>query len=167
LQGRLSEACGVLLPPSSGVPGERAVILVAHNRRAIIDRELQRPEAPAAEVEAVNADVCFEVFSSGRLLVKPYPPSDGIQSFTLDWNNARNQWLFGLARSGRVKLVPSSDCADLLRELKGRGVVAPSAWVEEGEGLSRCEPDANGQPRVDPAKTSGYGGVVIVMGPRG
>src|SRR5262249_24375865 len=38
LQGKLREACAVLLAPSSGAPGEKGVILVANNRREIIDR---------------------------------------------------------------------------------------------------------------------------------
>jgi hypothetical protein len=156
-----------LLPPSSSLPGEKGIILVSKERRTGIDRELERPGAPAIDVEAIEADVCIEEISPGRLLVKPRGSPNGTPTFIISEDDRHNQWLMTIARSGRVRLAPSADCADLLRELQGRGVAAPSVWVEEGAGVSRCERDTRGEPHVDPTKTRNYEGVVIMKRAQG
>jgi hypothetical protein len=168
LASRAREGCGLLLPPSSGAPGERGVIVIAAKRREPIDRELQLPGAPAVDIEAADADVCFEAMSGGRLLVKPHGRQTGTPSIVLSQDAALDRWLLKTAAGGgRLGLVPGSECADLLSELQSRGVSTPTAWVEDGSGLSRCERDAGGRPNIDSTKTTGYDGVIIMKVPRG
>jgi hypothetical protein len=161
------EGCGLFLPASSGAPGEKGVVVISAKRRVPVDQELQLPGAPAVDVEATDADVCFEPISGGRLLARPNGRT-GTPSVTFSEDDALDRWLLGMAGGGRrVGLIPSTDCGELLRELQGRGLATPSAWVQEGSGLSRCERDSSGRPHVDPTKTHGYDGVIIMQPRRG
>jgi hypothetical protein len=162
VESRTREACGVLLP-ASPAPGAKALILVSVKRRAPIDRELQQDGAFAAEVDATDADLCFESMGADRVLVRPFGRKEKISPVTIAEDEMVDRWLRATAtHSGRVRLLPSSDCADILKELTNRGVTAPSIWVEEGRGLSRCEKDAGGAAHIDMTKTIGYDGVIIL-----
>jgi hypothetical protein len=64
-----------------------------------------------------------------------------------------------------VKLAPGLECAAVLAALPREAPGA--AWVEDGQGPSRCERNASGGVRVDPNKVNGYGGVIVLKIDRG
>jgi hypothetical protein len=149
-----------MLPSAPGASGAKDLIIVAAAKRQPIDEVLRSPQAPAAEVEGINADACFSELGTDYVLVAP---TDRPDKFTVIGDDgALSAWLRSAAQSAgadRVRLAPKSECAELLDKIGNRG---RSVWVEDERGLSLCERDATGTPQVDPNKINGYSGVIVL-----
>lgn len=161
--GHAREVCGLVLPAGSGAPGTKDTILVASKQRGVIDQELRLPDAKPADVETIDADVCFAPLSGGYVLVSPPGRAGQVTAIIPDEDSQLGRWLVSAVSSAnRVRLAPSSECNALLDALSARGDTSDAAWVEEGNGLSRCERSATGDVHVDSTKINGYSGVIIV-----
>jgi hypothetical protein len=161
----VKSACGVVLKPGPASQDGRPVIVVSANKRGPIDSALGTP--PAANVEAVDVNGCFaRMGTSEYLVVTPPGKPDEYLVTGGDRKSDLSKWLTSsAAQGGRVKLAPGSECADVLANLP-RGAPG-AAWVEDGQGPSRCERDASGDVRVDPNKVNDYGGVIVLKIDRG
>lgn len=159
---RTREGCGAVLAHQSGAPGARGVVVIAARRRQPVERELEMPGAPAVDINAVEPDLCFEAIG-GFVVARPPARQTGFPLFTLGEDSVLDDWLVQVARgnAGRLQLPAAERCTDLLRDLQGRGLSPPYAWVTDGDGIARCE-FVGGQTRTDPVKTNGYDGVVVL-----
>lgn len=168
IQRRVREACALMLPATSGAPGAKDIILVSSQRRAPIDQELLLPGAKPMDVEVVDADVCFEGLGADYALVSPKGRQGQVTATIPDGDTPLGRWLSRVAPRGtRVRLAPGSECSNLLDALRERPSAPSAAWVEDDEGLSRCERGPTGDAVVDSTKIDGYSGVIIVRIKRG
>jgi hypothetical protein len=142
----------------------RPVVIVAANKRRAVDSILGTP--PAADVQAVDVDACFaQIGKSDYVAVTPPGKPDQYSVTGGDPRSEISQWLDKAAALGvHVRLASGAECADVLAALRDN--LPPgtpvAAWVEDGQGPSRCEPYAGGGIRVDPNKFAGYGGVIVL-----
>jgi hypothetical protein len=162
-QQRVLEACGLLLPSTSGAPGAKDIIIISSIRRAPIDQQLKLPDAKPMDVQVVDADACFNNLSSEYVMVSPSGKSNEVAAVMPNDDTPLGHWLISAAlHATNFSLVPGSECSALLGLLRDRDISPEAAWVEDEQGLSRCERDSTGGASVDPTKTEGYSGVIIV-----
>lgn len=163
VQQRVREACGVVFPAPADISGAKDLILVSSQRRTSVEQELQLPGAKPMDLEVVDADVCFDILTPGYALAVPPGTPGQITSVIPRLDSPLGRWLRAVAPRGtRVRLAPGAECNVVLDAVRERGAPSNAVWVEDDEGLSRCERDAAGNARVDPGKIDGYSGVIVL-----
>lgn len=163
VEAMVASACGVVLKPDPAAPGARAVIVIAADKRGPIDSALGTP--PAADIAAVSVNGCFAKMGDYIVMTPPGNPSQYLVTGG-DRKSDLSKWLSAPPAQGtRVRLAPGTECANVLANLPSGAPEA--AWVEDGQGPSRCERSASGGVRVDPNKVQDYGGAIVLKVDRG